>query len=47
MHYFVMGHILEYMLVWVLNVYVPWIPVAKNHDKLSFLHRVYGKSITA
>ena len=32
---------------WFLNIYVPWIPVAKIYDKLSFLHRVCGKSITA
>ena len=32
---------------WFSNMYVPWIPVAKIHDKLSFLRRVCGKSITA
>ena len=37
------------MLDWFSNkiMYVPWISVAKIHDKLSFLHRVCGKSITA
>ena len=32
---------------WFLNMYVPWIPVAKINDKLTFLHRICGKSITA
>ena len=32
---------------WFSNMYVLWIPVVKIHEKLSFLHRVCGKSITA
>ena len=32
---------------WFSNMYVPWFPVTKFHDKLSFLRRVCGKSITA
>ena len=31
---------------WLSNMFVPWIPVAKIHNKLSF-RRVCGKSITA
>ena len=37
MHYFGMGHILEQIRI----------PVAKINDKLTFLHRICGKSITA
>ena len=36
-----------YVVDWFLNMYVPWIPVAKINDKLTFLHRIWGKSITA
>ena len=32
---------------WFLNMYVPWIRVAKIPDKLSFHPRVCSKSITA
>jgi len=36
-----------FVVDWFSNKYVPWIPVAKINDKLSFLCRVGSKSITS
>ena len=47
MHYFGMGHIPEQIFVWLIGYVSALDSCYKIHDKLSFLRRVCGKSITA